>query len=384
MGICLNMIVKNETKNLERLFASVYKYIDHFIISDTGSTDNTIELIYELSKLYNIPGKVVSHPWIGFGPNRQLVLEAAMEAKEKGEHECRWLFIIDADEELKVNEKLWKENLEYGVSYTTYKKMGGIIFKHTFLLWVEGQNWQWNGNIHGYLTNDTPLRKKGHLNSVRIIAHQSEGAKTRQFDNSKEKYQHDLDQLLEELQNAVISEKNINRFWQLAFVYLDVNNIDAAINVFKSITTFEPVSSRFHYISLVFIAKYIVSLNIEGDEPMQYLKMAIEFDPLRKEAYYYLASINRKRGDFKQAKDILEFAENLSYLNPQVELMEEDIYVWKIKYELAFVYFHLAEYAAAEKIVDKLIEEDNVPEIEYMFLQSFQKKIATIVSSDAE
>ena len=78
MGICLNMIVKNETKNLERLFASVYKYIDHFIISDTGSTDNTIELIYELGKLYNIPGKVVSHPWIGFGPNRQLVLEAAM------------------------------------------------------------------------------------------------------------------------------------------------------------------------------------------------------------------------------------------------------------------------------------------------------------------
>ena len=42
MGICLNMIVKDEAANLERLFASLYKSIDYYVISDTGSSDNTI------------------------------------------------------------------------------------------------------------------------------------------------------------------------------------------------------------------------------------------------------------------------------------------------------------------------------------------------------
>ena len=29
--ICLNMIVKNESKNLERLFKSLYKVIDYYV-----------------------------------------------------------------------------------------------------------------------------------------------------------------------------------------------------------------------------------------------------------------------------------------------------------------------------------------------------------------
>ena len=43
--ICLNMIVKNEVKVLPRLIRSVKDYIDYYVIVDTGSTDDTIELI---------------------------------------------------------------------------------------------------------------------------------------------------------------------------------------------------------------------------------------------------------------------------------------------------------------------------------------------------
>ena len=39
------MIVKNETKVLPRLFATVHPYIDCYVISDTGSTDNTMEIV---------------------------------------------------------------------------------------------------------------------------------------------------------------------------------------------------------------------------------------------------------------------------------------------------------------------------------------------------
>ena len=43
--LCLNMIVKNESKIITRLFDSVISIIDCYCICDTGSTDNTIELI---------------------------------------------------------------------------------------------------------------------------------------------------------------------------------------------------------------------------------------------------------------------------------------------------------------------------------------------------
>jgi glycosyltransferase involved in cell wall biosynthesis len=41
--ICLNMIVKNESKIITRLLESVSPIIDCYCICDTGSTDNTIQ-----------------------------------------------------------------------------------------------------------------------------------------------------------------------------------------------------------------------------------------------------------------------------------------------------------------------------------------------------
>jgi glycosyltransferase involved in cell wall biosynthesis len=47
--LCLNMIVKNEGTVITRLFESVLPYIDSYCICDTGSTDNTIEIIETFS-----------------------------------------------------------------------------------------------------------------------------------------------------------------------------------------------------------------------------------------------------------------------------------------------------------------------------------------------
>ena len=47
ISICLNMIVKNESHIICKTFDNILKYvpITYWVISDTGSTDNTIELI---------------------------------------------------------------------------------------------------------------------------------------------------------------------------------------------------------------------------------------------------------------------------------------------------------------------------------------------------
>ena len=45
VSLCLNMIVRNESKIITRLLTSVLPIIDTYVICDTGSTDDTVSII---------------------------------------------------------------------------------------------------------------------------------------------------------------------------------------------------------------------------------------------------------------------------------------------------------------------------------------------------
>ncbi|MCC6127879.1 MAG: glycosyl transferase family 2, partial [Chlamydiae bacterium] len=54
--ICLNMIVKNESAVIRRSLGSIKHKIDYWVIVDTGSSDDTKEIICEYLK--DIPGEL--------------------------------------------------------------------------------------------------------------------------------------------------------------------------------------------------------------------------------------------------------------------------------------------------------------------------------------
>ena len=74
--LCLNMIVKNESKIIVRLLDSVVDLLDSYCICDTGSTDTTVDLIQQYFASKNIPGKIVQEPFQDFGYNRTYALKA--------------------------------------------------------------------------------------------------------------------------------------------------------------------------------------------------------------------------------------------------------------------------------------------------------------------
>lgn len=90
--ICLNMIVKNESRVIERLLTSVAPLIDAYCICDTGSTDNTIEIIESFMTNHKIPGKIVHEPFRDFGYNRTFAAKAAAEIPGMD-----YLLLLDAD-----------------------------------------------------------------------------------------------------------------------------------------------------------------------------------------------------------------------------------------------------------------------------------------------
>ena len=76
--LCLNMIVKNESHIIEKTLKMLTETLDfsYWVISDTGSTDNTKEIIKTFFKNLNIPGELVEHEWRDFGYNRTKALES--------------------------------------------------------------------------------------------------------------------------------------------------------------------------------------------------------------------------------------------------------------------------------------------------------------------
>ena len=66
----LCMIVKNESKIIERCLNSVKPLIDYVCIIDTGSTDDTVDVINNWMKSNGVDGQVVFEPWKDFAYNR--------------------------------------------------------------------------------------------------------------------------------------------------------------------------------------------------------------------------------------------------------------------------------------------------------------------------
>ena len=89
--LCLNMIVKDEEHVIEETLKCMTKYIDYYVIVDTGSTDNTKSVIKNYFDSVNIKGEIHDVPWKNFGYNRTKALELC-----RGKAEYCW--VIDADD----------------------------------------------------------------------------------------------------------------------------------------------------------------------------------------------------------------------------------------------------------------------------------------------
>jgi len=138
------MIVKDEAHIITSTLTNLLHYIrfDTWVISDTGSTDNTKALITEFFQKEGIPGTLLDTPWTDFGTNRTAVLDAAFNKADYG-------LMFDADDDIKGDFRLpnpltmdWY-NLQYG--YGT-----GIRLTRPQLFNLR-KRWRYVGVLHEYL-----------------------------------------------------------------------------------------------------------------------------------------------------------------------------------------------------------------------------------------
>ena len=137
--ICLNMIVKNESKVIGRCLAAVKSLISYWVIVDTGSTDNTQDVIRQT--LHGIPGELHERPCKNFGHNRTEALRLAQGRAD-------YTLIVDADEEL-VPAPHFQWPLLTMDSYQLKTELLNLVYYRTQVL-RSALEWRFEGVLHEY------------------------------------------------------------------------------------------------------------------------------------------------------------------------------------------------------------------------------------------
>lgn len=146
--VCLNMIVKNESRIIRRLLESVAPILDMYCICDTGSTDNTVELIESFFKDKNIPGKVVHEPFQNFEYNRSFALKACNDL------DVDYVLLMDADMILWMNDKVTPEKLKKLLSghdcFFMFQGSESMYYKNTRIV-KNHAGFSYKGVTHEYV-----------------------------------------------------------------------------------------------------------------------------------------------------------------------------------------------------------------------------------------
>lgn len=126
--VVLVMIVKNESKIIERCLTSILPILDAIVISDTGSTDNTVELIngFIEKNSEKVNGKVYVDEWKNFGHNRSKSITNAQEWLRENQNSYNmrttYLLTIDADMIFRITPEFKKEALLQKIHGASNKK----------------------------------------------------------------------------------------------------------------------------------------------------------------------------------------------------------------------------------------------------------------------
>jgi len=333
--LCLNMIVKNESKIITRLLTSVLPIIDCYCICDTGSTDNTIELIETFFKQHNIPGKVVYEPFKNFAHNRNFSLKSATGMSD-------FVLLLDADMVLDVRE-FKKEKLSNYDSFYILQGNESFYYQNVRIVRNNGL-YSYSGVTHEYI--NTPHGNRHHLfekNEVFIIDIGDGGAKNDKFERD-----------IRLLTQGLIDEPNNERYYfYLANSYHDNGQLEKAIETYQKRIDCGGWCQEvwYSYFKMGHCYKNLGKIN---DAICCWL-LSIEAIPERLETVYEImhhyrnVSKNKLVGYFyKIAKDIL----NRNIYRDDYLFLHNDVYTHKIYYE----YSISAYYLDIKNINDEIVE----------------------------
>jgi len=323
------MIVKNESRVITRLLESVVNLVDCYCICDTGSTDDTIDIIRQFFDKHGIPGKIIEESFKDFGYNRTFALKACNDM------DTDYILLMDADMvltgEILTTPDVFKRSLVADV-YHVCQGNSIFFYKNTRIVKNNPKYSYW-GVTHEYVNTPEGTVYAAIENSQLFINDIGDGG------SKADKFLRDIRLLkkgLEELPN------NDRYTFYLANSYRDSGQHENAIDTYKKrIAIGGWVEEIWH--SYYSIGRCYKKMD-DYVNAIHWWMEAYNYYPRRIEALYEIIHYYRINGKNQLAyffyvladEQRVKYGASVDFL-----FLEKDVYDYKIDYELTIIGYYI-------------------------------------------
>lgn len=358
-SICLNMIVKDESHIITRCLDSVRDVIDYWVISDTGSTDGTQNIITDYFDQHRIPGILTEDPWENFAHNRNIALRNAQGKAD-------FILLMDADDYL-----VRSADFQFGAldadSYMLRIRRDAIDYFFPKLIRAT-LPWQWQGVLHEYLECPQTFRSDT-LHGNYSIESTTEGARSQ----NPEKYKHDA----EILENALQQEPDNTRYqFYLAQSYRDYGDLEQAIIHYQKRADMGGWPEEVYY-SLFQVAQLKQRLDHSTAQVLEAFLKAHHYRPQRLEALYEAVKNCRIQGNYHLGHRLGWDARNTP-IPDDILFLDKPVYDWKFRDEISICAVYAGEPQEAARIMESLLVSRLTPNEEKPRLEANRRYAASL------
>ena len=280
--ICFATMCKNEEHCIEETLESVYKYIDTWVVHDTGSTDNTCQIVTDFFEKKGISGELFIDDWKGFDFNKTLLFNKCYGRSD-------YILHIDADDLIVGN--LQMNNNSKSDAYYLNTKRGSADYK-CLVLWNNKIHWKFCGVAH---TTIKCLEKTNYTTSEELVNDtvylHSRDTGSRGLD--PEKYFKDAIKLKKQFFATLYNDPdglNTRSVFYTAQSYMDAEKYEEALQWYSLYLKLKNIWIEEEYESNLRIARLLILLKKSFAEIKKPIDRAIAIFPDRAEAYFILGN----------------------------------------------------------------------------------------------
>tara|TARA_E500000305_G_scaffold100310_2_gene93110 strand:- start:1137 stop:2402 length:1266 start_codon:yes stop_codon:yes gene_type:complete len=352
LGLC--MIVKNEEHCIERCLESVSKYINYWVICDTGSTDNTKEIINEFFAKKGIPGEVVDIPWEGFGASRSKAISCA-------EGKMEYALMIDADDSIEGDFRV----PDFGVPVDGYSlkiQRGDFTWYRNQIFRLESK-WRFEGVLHEYAVCEAAGNAVcPKLSGSYHIEARTEGGRNLDI-TPQEKYLKDAEVLFDALTNEKsphYQPENSRYMFYLAQSYFDSGEYEIAMEWYLKRCQAGGWEEE------VFYSMYRVGIcNVLLERPWNQIQDAFlqcwAYRPCRIEPLWQLSRLYRNNGNPRLAYLFANQGLQVGYPEDDILFIAHDLWEWQILDEVAATAYYVHEFEKGLAASNMLMNNPKFP-----------------------
>ena len=358
--ITLCMIVKNESHIIHECLESVYKHIDYWVISDTGSTDGTQDIIKKFFESKGIPGELHQDEWKGFGHNRTLALRHCDDKAD-------YAWMIDADDKIDGNFK-----------FPSNMNADGYVLRlgrPEFSWWrtqvfKTASRWRYEGVLHEFPATDVKEPGLEKIEGDYYLNARTLGARNVGI-TPIEKYTKDA----ELLENALIEEPFNTRYqFYLGQSYFDSQQWEKAIIAYQKRVDMGGWPEEVYY-SMYRIAVSMAMMDKPWPEIQQKFLAAYNYRPSRAEPLVHISQVLRQK--YNQPAAAFVFARQAAEIPfPQNEILfvPNIIYTFHALDEVGATAYSAGRpdigYLACKKLLTSgVVPPDELPRVQNNYVQ---------------